>query len=84
MTCMRISIKEAKKTLAAVVGAVQSTLGVLAVIFAYSLSINFFGLQESLNVATEFVPLFMLILIVFGFFSIVGGLFLLVERGEAP
>ena len=79
---MRVSIKEARKTLAAIVGAVQSTLGVLAVIFAYSLSINFFSLQESLNVRADFVPLFMLILIIFGFFSIVGGLFLLIEREE--
>ena len=84
MIWVRISIKEAKKALASVVGAVQSTLGVLAVIFAYLLSINFFRLQESLKVPPEFLPFYMLILTVFGFFSIISGLFLLTEIGGSP
>lgn len=84
MICMRISIKGARKVFAIVVGTVESTLGVLAIIFAYFLSINFFGFQERLTIREESVPLFMLIFIVFGFFSIVSGLFLFAERGEAP
>ena len=84
MISMRISIKEAGKILATVVGAAQSAAGVLAAIAAYILYIDFFGLQAWLNVTTEFVPLYMLILIVFGFFSIISGLFLLAERLESP
>ena len=81
---MRISVKGARKTLATVVGTVQSTLGVLVVIFTYFLHTNLFGLQENLNVSAEFVPLFMLILIVFGLFSIISGVFLLTEGEESP
>ncbi len=81
---MRISVKGARKTLVTVVGTVQSTLGVLAVIFTYFLHTNLFGLQENFNVSPEFAPLFMLILIVFGLFSIISGVFLLKEGEESP
>ena len=80
---MRISIKEARKTLAIVVGAAQGAVGVLAVIVAYILYIDFLGLEASLKVP-EFLPLYVLVLIVFGFFSIISGLFLLTEGEESP
>jgi hypothetical protein len=79
---MRLNIEETRKIFAAIVGTVQTTLGGLAVVFSYFLHIDFFGLQESLNILEEFVPLFMLILTVFGFFSIISGLYLLIEREE--
>lgn len=84
MIFMRISIKEAGKILSTVVGAAQSAIGALAGIASYILYSDLFGLQALLNVTTEFVPLYMLILIVFGFFSIISGLFLLAERSESP
>ena len=84
MISMRISIKEAGKILSTVVGAAQSAIGVLAAIASYILYSDLFGLQAWLNVTTEFVPLYMLILIVFGFFSVISGLFLLAERSESP
>ncbi|MFB0501917.1 MAG: hypothetical protein ACETVP_05545 [Candidatus Bathyarchaeia archaeon] len=69
-----------RRILVAIVGTVQGLIGVLAVIFAYILYIDFFGLQAWLNVTAEFLPLHMLALIVFGSFSIMSGLFLLTER----
>lgn len=81
---MRISIKETGKILSTVVGAAQSTIGALAGIAAYILYSDLFGLRAWLNVTAEFVLLYMLILIVFGFFSVISGLFLLAERSEAP
>jgi hypothetical protein len=80
---VRLNIEGVRKILAMVVGTVQTTLGGLAVIFAYFLHIDFFGLQENLNILEEFVPFFMLILMVFGFFSVISGLYLLIERKEA-
>jgi hypothetical protein len=82
--CVRISTKGARKTLSTLVGTSQSTLGVLAVVFGYFLYRNLFGLQESFQVPAEVLPFYMLILTVFGFFSIISGLFLLTESSVSP
>jgi hypothetical protein len=81
---MQLNIGGARRIFSIVVGTVQATLGGLAVIFAYFLHIDFFGLQDGLNILEEFVPLFMLMVLVFGFFSVISGLYLLIEREEAP
>lgn len=60
----------ARRILAAIVGIAQGAIGVLAVIFAYILYFD--------------LPLHLFVLIVFGFFSIINGLFLLTEREESP
>jgi len=65
---------------ALIIGAVQSLIGVSAVVSAYALYTDFFSLREWLDVSNEFLSLYMLILIVFGFFSIMSGLFLLAEK----
>jgi hypothetical protein len=80
---MRIGIKEARKALAIVVGAAQSAVGVLVATAACILYSDFLGLGASLNVP-ELLPFYVLILIVFGFFSILSGLFLLTEIEESP
>lgn len=80
---MRLNVEGARKIIEMVVGTVQTTLGGLAVILAYFLHIDFFGLQENLNILEEFVPLFMLILAIFGFFSVISGLYLLLEKERA-
>ncbi len=82
MIYMRISSKEARKSLVIVVGAAQSAVGVLAAAAACILYSDFLGLGASLNVS-ELLPLYVLILIVFGFFSILSGLFLLTEIEES-
>lgn len=77
-------IKVVKKGLTIIVGAAQTTLGASAVILSYLLYINLFGIQTWLNIPPEFLPFQILMLMVFGFFSIISGLFLLTEKAESP
>ncbi len=55
-------------------------MGVLASVFAYILYHNFFSVQEILSVSSQDVAYFMMVLIVFGALSAIGGLFLINER----
>lgn len=71
-----------RRILTALVGALQSAIGVLAVSFAYVLHHNFFDFQSLMNISGENVPVYMLLLFVFGFVSIISGLFLIRERLE--
>ena len=71
-----------KRALVAVVGVAQGAIGVLAVIFAYMLYHNFFNVQGLVSMSEENVPIYMLLLFVFGFISIISGLFLIHERLE--
>lgn len=68
-----------RRILAVVVGSLQAAIGVLAVIFTYVLYHNFFDVQSLMNIS-ENVPVYMLLLFVFGFVSIISGLFLIHER----
>jgi hypothetical protein len=58
-------------------GAAQSIMGSLATVFAYLLYYNFLDMQTVLSVPQKDVVLYMLVLIVFGLLSIIGGLFLI-------
>jgi hypothetical protein len=71
-----------RRILAAVVGTLQAATGALAVIFAYILYHIFFDVQGLMNISEENVPVHMLLLFVFGFVSIISGLFLIHERLE--
>jgi len=62
------------------IGVAQSTMGVLASVFAYILYHNFFSVQEILSLPSQDVAYFMMVLIIFGVLSVIGGLFLLNER----
>jgi hypothetical protein len=62
------------------VGLAQSLTGASATVFAFFLYHNFFGVQAMFNVPQKDVILYMLILIVFGLLSIIGGLFLVNEE----
>jgi predicted membrane channel-forming protein YqfA (hemolysin III family) len=77
-------IKVVRKSLTIVVGSAQATLGASAIVLAFLLHINFFGLQTWLKIPPEFLPLQILVLIVFGVFSVISGLFLLTESIELP
>ncbi len=82
---MRITIKEVRKAFAAAVGVAQTTMGMLAFITAYILHSDPFGIRAWLHINTGFpIPLYMWVLIVFGFFSIASGLFLISENEESP
>ena len=71
-----------RRILVAIVGAAQGAIGVLAGVLACILYFNFLGVQTTLNVSAELLPLYMLILSVFSFFSIISSFFLLHEGQE--
>ena len=72
-----------KGTLAIIVGLMQSAIAALVFIFVCCLYFNFFGVQVRLNVTVEFYRFLVLVLLVFGFFSITSGLFLVYEWLES-
>ena len=71
-----------RRILATIVGTVQSAIGVLAVIFAYILYFDFFDVQTMLNTPVELLPFYVFALMVFGFFSVISGFFLIHEGLE--
>jgi hypothetical protein len=81
---VRISIRAARRIFSILIGTVQSTLGGVAITVGYFLYSDYFGVRASLRVPAESLPFYMLILTVFGFFSIISGSFLLTERVESP
>jgi len=66
-------------TLAIIVGLMQIVIAALFFISACCLYFNFFGVQGQLNGAIESCHFHVLVLLVFGFFSIISGLFLVYE-----
>ena len=61
------------------VGIAQSMIAVIIVMFACILCFNFFGIKTFLNEAVEFCYFHLLALLVFGFLSLISGLFLVYE-----
>jgi len=74
---------DVRRALAMIVGVVQITMAVLAVIFACIIYFNVFGFQTGLNVAVESCYFHVLVLFVFSLFSIISGLFLVHEWLES-
>ncbi|MDH5266488.1 MAG: hypothetical protein OEW62_02280 [Candidatus Bathyarchaeota archaeon] len=74
---------EDRRALTVIVGIVQSIIAVLIVIFACLLYFNFFDVQTWLNAAARFSYVYLLTLLVFGFFSIISGLLLVQEWLES-
>jgi len=70
---------EVRKIVSRVVGIAQSGLGVSAIIFAYMLYYNLFDIQDMLNASAQNVPLYMLLLLIFGLLSVISGFFLIYE-----
>jgi hypothetical protein len=69
----------AARTLTAIVGIAQGLIGIATLILAFLLYFNLLDVQAMLNVSVELLPLSLLILCVFGFFSLTSGFFLLYE-----
>ena len=67
------------RTISRVVGLLQAFIGGMALIFAFLLFYNFFGVQAVLGLSVENIELYMLVFIVFGLFSIINGLLLFYE-----
>jgi len=72
-------VARARKVVAWIVGGTQCGLGGLASVFAYLVFASQ-PVQEALGIASHEAPLYMFLLLVFGFFSILSGL--LVVRRE--
>jgi hypothetical protein len=70
---------KARRVLAVIVGMTQGAIGLLAFVLVCVLYFNFLNIQTMLSVTAELLPLSLLILSVFGFFSVIGGLFLIHE-----
>jgi hypothetical protein len=65
-----------KKVFFRVVGATQSAIGTGALILAFLLYFDFFAMRTLFNVTAELLSLNILILSLFGGFSLASGLFL--------
>ena len=62
--------------LSLVVGVAEGMIGVLAILFAYAIYHNLFSIRENLKISQEYTLPLIVILFVFGFVSILSGLFL--------
>jgi hypothetical protein len=71
-----------RRILVAIVGAAQGAIGLFAGVLAFILYFNFLGVQTTLNVSVELLPLYLLTLSVFSFFSVISGFFLIHEGLE--
>jgi len=71
-----------RRLLVTIVGIAQGAIGLLAGVLACILYFNFLGVQTTLNVSTDLLPLYLLILGVFSFFSVTNGFFLIHEGLE--
>jgi hypothetical protein len=68
-----------RRILVATVGIAQGAIGVLAGTLAGILYFNFLDVQTALNMSAELLPFYLFILIVFSFFSVISGFFLVHE-----
>jgi len=68
-----------RRVISRIVGVAQSVVGAITIIFAYGLHSNLFGMQGALGISAKSMPLFVLIFLIFGFLSIISGLFLICD-----
>jgi hypothetical protein len=74
---------KARRTLVLIVGIIQSVIATLVFISAFSLYFNFFDVQTLVDAAVETLYFHVSALLVFGFFSVISGLFLVHEWLES-
>jgi hypothetical protein len=72
-----------KITVRLVFGAVQTLLAFLAIILALFLKFDVFDFQSSMNIPKDALNFDVVILLAFGFVSVVGGLFLVYDWWES-
>jgi uncharacterized membrane protein YozB (DUF420 family) len=68
-----------RKVVAAVTGLAQEVIGLLSAVLAVMLFFGFLEVQTVFNLPAEFLPLYLLILVLFSLFSIASGVFLIRE-----
>ena len=72
-----------RKVIAAVTGLAQEAIGLLSAVLAIMLFFGFLEVQTVFNLPAKFLPLYLLILVLFSLFSIASGVFLIREgRGR--
>jgi hypothetical protein len=69
----------AKRIISKVVGVIQTTIGGIAILFAFSVFYNIFNIQTVLGFTANTIVLYIWIFIIFGLLSIISGLFLSYE-----
>ena len=70
----------ARKILSKTVGLIQTTIGGIAMVFAFLSFYNVFGIQTMLGISLASIGLYLWVFIIFGLLSIISGLFLFNER----
>lgn len=63
-----------RKTFAAAVGTAQVVIGALLILFTYVLHYDLFNVQSMFRIRIENAPLYALLLLIVGLFSLVSGL----------
>ena len=71
-----------RKSVVTFFGVTQEVIGVLAIVFAYVFYYNILNIRINSGIPLEHVSIYVLLLFVFGFVSILNGFFLLRERVE--
>lgn len=61
------------------IGLLQALIGGISLIFAFLLFYNFFNVQSIFGFSGDNIEFYMLVFMVFGFFSVVSGLLLFYE-----
>jgi hypothetical protein len=70
----------ARNTLSKTIGLAQTTIGGIAMVFAFLSFYDVFGIQTMIGVSPESIGLYLWVFIIFGLLSIISGLFLFYER----
>ena len=73
-----------RKVIAAVTGLTQEVIGLLSAVLTVMLFFGLLEVQTVFNLPTEFLPLYLLILVLFSLFSIGSGVFLIREGRGRP
>jgi hypothetical protein len=63
-----------RKTFAVAVGTAQVVIGALLILFTYVLYYDLFNVQSMFRIPIENAPLYALLVLIFGLFSLVSGL----------
>jgi hypothetical protein len=70
----------ARRILSKIVGLTQTAIGGIAIVFAFLMYYNAFGIQTMVGVSVESIGLYLWVFIIFGLLSVISGLFLFNER----
>ncbi len=68
-----------RKALTTITGIAQGAIGVLAMVLTLMLYLNILEVQTVFNLPSELLPLYLMILGMFGLFSVISGFYLIRE-----